>query len=141
MILLDTNVISELTRSDPDPTVLAFLRRQPQAALFTCSVCEAEVRYGLARMPVGRRRNELARRIAVLFAGFADRILPFDSTAAARYATIRIRRQSDGKPIPVLDAMIAATALAYGVAIATRNVNDFARCGIRVVDPWSAESD
>jgi predicted nucleic acid-binding protein len=137
LILLDTNVISELTRSDPDPAVLAFLRRQPEAALFTCSVCEAEVRYSLARMPAGPRCNELASRIAVLFAGFADRILPFDSAAAARYGTIRFRRQSGGKPISVPDAM----AQAYGVAIATRNVDDFAGCGIQVVDPWSAEPD
>jgi toxin FitB len=137
LILLDTNVISELTREAPDKKVLAFLRRQPQATLFTSCICEAEVRYGLARR--GRRRNELAGRVAVLFTGFAARILPFDSTCATHYGIIRVARQTAGKPISVQDAMIAATARAYGVAVATRNAGDFAGCGVRVVNPWSAE--
>jgi toxin FitB len=139
LILLDTNVISELTREAPDKKVLAFLRRQPQATLFTSCICEAEVRYALARMPRGRRRNELAGRVAVLFAGFAARILSFDSASATHYGTIRVARRSAGKPISVQDAMIAATALAYGVAVATRNAGDFSGCGVRVVNPWSAE--
>ncbi len=139
MILLDTNVISELTREAPDKMVLAFLRRQPQATLFTSCICEAEVRNGLARMPRGRRRNELAGRVAVLFAGFAARILSFDSTSATHYGTIRVARQSAGKPISVQDAMIAATARAYGVAVATRNADDFSGCGVRVMNPWSEE--
>ena len=119
--------------------VLAFLRRQPQATLFTSCICEAEVRYGLARMPRGRRRNELAGRVAVLFAGFAARILSFDSASATHYGTIRVARRSAGKPISVQDAMIAATARAYGVAVATHNADDFSGCGVRVVNPWSAE--
>jgi len=139
LILLDTNVISELTREAPDKKVLAFLRRQPQATLFTSCICEAEVRYALARMPRGRRRNELASRVAVLFAGFAARILSFDSTCATHYGAIRVARQSAGKPISVQDAMIAATARAYGVAVATHNADDFSGCGVRVVNPWSAE--
>jgi predicted nucleic acid-binding protein len=139
LILLDANVISELTREAPDRKVLAFLRRQPQATLFTSCICEAEVRYGLARMPIGRRRKELVGRVEVLFMGFGTRILPFDSASATLYGTIRVARQSAGKPISVQDAMIAATARAYGVAIATRNVGDFVGCGARVVNPWTEQ--
>ena len=139
MILLDTNVVSELARNHPDPTVVAYLRRQPQATLFTSSVCEAEIRYGLARMPAGRRRNELASRVIIFFSGFANRILAFDGAAAELYGAVRSRRDAVGRTISVADAMIAATARVYGLAIATRNGGDFAVCGIRVVDPWMAE--
>ena len=139
MILLDTNVVSELARSKPDPMVFAYLRRQPQATLFTSSVCEAEIHYGLARMPAGRRRNELASRIMILFSGFATRILAFDSAAAGLYGAICTRREAFGRPISVADAMIAATARAYGLVIVTRNGDDFAGCGVRIVDPWSPE--
>jgi len=139
LILLDTNVLSELVRPRVDPLVLSFLRQQLQPTLFTSSVCEAEIRYGLARMPAGRRRNELAGRFSVLFAGFASRILAFDSAAADCYGAVRAAREEAGRPIEVEDAMIAATARAYGVAIATRNIGDFVGCGVRVVNPWSGE--
>lgn len=140
MILLDTNVISELVRRQPDPTVAAFLRRQPPQSLFTAAVCEAEIRYGLARMPPGRRRNELAGRITVfLTTAFPDRIMAFDSAAAAVYGAIRAAREAAGKPITVQDAMIAATARAYGLSIATRNDDVFTGCGVLWVNPWLAE--
>ena len=137
MILLDTNVISELSRSHPDPAVENFLRHQPSRSVFTASVCEAEIRYGLALMPVGRRRNERASRmIALLAAVFADRILAFDSAAAALYGAIRAAREATGEPISVEDAMIAATARAYSLAIVTRNEVDFGGCGVRIINPW-----
>jgi toxin FitB len=140
-MLLDTNVISELTKHHPDPRVDGFFRRQPPQTLFTASVCEAEIHYGLAQLPPGRRRNELAGRlVAFLATAFAGRILAFDSAAAAHYGPIRASRSAAGKPIAALDAMIAATACAYGVAVATRNAGDFAGCGVRVVDPWSEDS-
>jgi predicted nucleic acid-binding protein len=140
VILLDTNVISELIRRDPDPTVTSFLRRQPPQTLFTASVCEAEIRYGLARMPAGRRRNDLAGRVAVFLASaFVGRIMAFDTAAAALYGTIRAAREAAGRPISVQDAMIAAIARAYGLAIATRNIDDFTGCGAEVIDPWSPD--
>ena len=139
MILLDTNVISELVKPLPDPAVTEFLHREAPETLFTAAVCEAEIHYGLARMPAGRRRNDLTDRIAAFRSmAFPGRILPFDSACAASYGEIRAVREAAGKPIAVEDAMIAATARAYGAVVATRNVEDFAECGIQVVDPWTS---
>ncbi len=139
MILLDTNVISELVRTEPDPTVLAYIGGLAPETVFTAAVCEAEMRYGLARMPAGQKRDDLIARIAIFFeAGFPDQILPFDRLCAALYGEIRHAREAAGKPIAVEDAMIAATARAYGAqAIATRNLKDFADCGISLIDPWA----
>jgi predicted nucleic acid-binding protein len=138
VILLDTNVISELVRPLPDRAVTDFLRREAAETLFTAAICEAEIHYGLARMPAGRRRNELADRIAAFrSAAFPGRILPFDGACAARYGEMRAAREAAGRPIAVEDAMIAATARAYGAILATRNVADFADCGIQVIDPWA----
>jgi hypothetical protein len=132
VILLDTNVISELVRPLPDRAVTEFLRREAPETLFTATVCEAEIHYGLARMPAGRRRDELADRIAAFrSAAFPGRVLPFDGSCAARYGEIRAVREAAGKPIAVEDAMIAATAHAYGAIVATRTVADFAGCGDR----------
>jgi toxin FitB len=137
VILLDTNVISELVRPSPDPAVESFLRRQPPETVFTSAVCEAEIRYGLARLPRGRRRDDLTNRVAVLLAtGFPDQILPFDSACAILYGEIRANREAAGKPIAVEDGMIAATARSRGAIVATRNVTDFEACGVDVVNPW-----
>jgi predicted nucleic acid-binding protein len=142
LILLDTNVVSELTRRRPDATVDTFFRRQPPQSLFTAAICEAEIHFGLAQLPRGRRRNELASRlISFLATAFGGRILPFDSAAAALYGQIRVLRSAIGRPIGVADAMIAATARAFGLTVATRDLRDFAECGVRLVDPWSAEPD
>ncbi|MEA2773014.1 MAG: toxin FitB [Acetobacteraceae bacterium] len=138
MILVDTNVISELVKPAPNPAVVAYLDGLAPEAVFTAAVCEAEIRYGLARMPVGRRRDELITRITTFFdAGFQDQVLPFDRACAALYGEIRHTRQAAGKPITVEDAMIAATARAYGVqAIVTRNTKDFEDCGVKLIDAW-----
>jgi predicted nucleic acid-binding protein len=137
VILLDTNVISELVKPLPDRAVVEFLRRKAAETLFTAAVCEAEIHYGLARMPAGRRRDELADRIAGFrMAAFPGRILPFDCACVAHYGEIRAAREATGKPIAVEDAMIAATARAYGAVVATHNVTDFVDCGIQAIDPW-----
>jgi toxin FitB len=110
VILLDTNVISELVRPFPDPAVVSFVRRQAPDEVFTAAICEAEIHYGLARLPPGRRRDDLTARIRDLFAaGFSARVLPFDSACAALYGEIRADREAAGKPITVEDGMIAAT--------------------------------
>ena len=137
MILLDTNVISALMRPRIDPAVTAYLAARAPDTLFTASLCEAEIRYGIARLPPGRRRDALGAAFESFLAeGFADRVLAFDSACAAAYADIRVRREAAGLPIAVADAMIAGTALAHGAAVATRNVDDFSRCGITVENPW-----
>ena len=137
MILLDTNVISELVKPTPNPAVVAFLRRTIPETMFTSTVCEAEMRYGLARLPPGRRKADLTKRIAAFFAdSFSERILHFDHASAEVYGELRAVRDAAGRPISVQDAMIAATASAYGTAIATRNVGDFVGCGVEIVDPW-----
>lgn len=138
MILLDTNVISELVKSEPNQAVVAYVGGLAPDTVFTAAVCEAEIRYGLARMADGRRRDELIARMTAFFeTGFPDQVLQFDRACAAVYGEIRHGREAAGKPITVEDAMIAATARAYGVrAIATRNSKDFVDCGVTLIDPW-----
>jgi predicted nucleic acid-binding protein len=138
MILLDTNVISELIKRDPHPAVRAFVASLPPETVFTSAICEAEIRYGLARMPEGRRRNTLtANVLSFLDICFGNQVLRFDRLCAGAYGEIRHRREAAGRPISLPDAMIAATARAYGIhAIATRNIKDFADCGVPLIDPW-----
>lgn len=139
MIVLDTNVISELMRPEPHPAVLAWVAAQPRALLYTTHVNQAEILYGIAALPEGRRRAELASAAASMFAeDFAGRILPFEATAAARYAEIVMARRRDGNPIEKFDALIAASALARGAGVATRDAGGFAGCGLLVIDPWTA---
>jgi len=137
VILLDTNVISELMRAVPNPRVNAFVHVRPLEDVAIAAISEAEIRYGIARMPVGRRRDELAAAFtAFLDQGFRQRILSFDSACAIGYSTVRFRRESMGRPAQTLDALIAGTALGHDADVATRNVTDFADCGIVVINPW-----
>lgn len=137
MIVLDTNVVSELMRTIPDERVNAFVQVRPLEDLAITAVSEAEIRYGIARMPSGRRRDELgAAFVAFLDQGFRQRVLSFDSACAIGYSVVRSRRESAGRPVKIPDAMIAGTAFAHSAAVATRNVTDFAACGILVINPW-----
>lgn len=139
MILLDTNVLSELMRPTPSPAVEGWLSSQPAAGMFISSITEAELRYGLALLPAGRRQKQLVAQVeAMLAEDFAGRILPFDSPAATAYAHIAAARRRSGRPISQADAQIAAIAASRGASLATRNVADFVDCGIDVVDPWKA---
>jgi toxin FitB len=137
MIVLDTNVLSETLRDQPADRVSRWMRGQPAASLYTTTICEAEIFYGLALIPAGRRRAILERAAVAIFAqGFLDRILPFDSAAARAFAQIAAERRLSGRPIKEFDAQIAAIALSRGAAVATRNVKDFADCDIEVINPW-----
>ena len=108
--------------------------------MFTTVVTEAEMRYGLAVMPLGRRRDAVALQTYYLLDGyFEDRILPFDSAAAKIYAEIYANRRRRGRPISLQDCQIAAIALSQSMAVATRNISDFDDCGIELINPWSAE--
>ncbi len=139
MILLDTNVISEIMRPAPSPAVQAWLAGQPPAGIFITSLTEAELRYGAALLPRGQRREKLVDAIeAMLAQEFVERVLPFDSAAAVAYAQIAAGRRQIGRPISQFDAQIAAIVRSRGAALATRNVADFDECGIQVIDPWNA---
>lgn len=137
MIVLDTNVISELMRMAPDPRVLAWLVRQPMAGLFTTTLTQAEIFYGLRLLPEGRRREELTAAARPIFEiEMAGRILSFDSDAALAYPEIAAHRRQMGQPVAQIDGQIAAITRSRGAQLATRNVRDFLACGIMVVDPW-----
>ena len=138
MIVLDTNVVSELMRPSPNPAVEQWVATRPAASLFFSAVGEAELRYGVAILAAGRRRAALASAIeAMLREDFAGRVLPFDSAAARAYAEIAARRRATGRPVAQADAQIAAIARSRGMALATRNVRDFENMGIELLDPWA----
>lgn len=139
MIVLDTNVLSELMRSEPAAAVFAWVAKQPRATLYTTSVNKAEILYGIAALPEGHRRASLAAAAEAMFTDdFAGRVLPFDEAAAVLYAEIVAARRRDGRPIEALDAQIAATARVAGAGVASRDVNGFAGCGLILINPWEA---
>lgn len=141
MIVLDTNVVSELMRSAPDTAVLAWVDAQPAADLHLTSITAAELLYGVALLPAGRRRTQLAEEVgALLEEDFARRVLAFDLVAAGHYADIAARRATLGHPIGAADAQIAAVCRSHGATVATRNVSDFDDVGIDIIDPWAAST-
>lgn len=137
MIVLDTNVVSEVLRAAPSAKVMSWLRSEPIEALFTTTITEGELFFGVALLDAGRRRDTLtAAIIRILDERFAGRILPFDSVAAREFADITANRQRAGRKIAEADARIAAIARSRGASIATRNTKDFTDCGVVLVDPW-----
>jgi predicted nucleic acid-binding protein len=136
MIVLDTNVVSELMRAAPAPAVLAWLQQTVGTGLFTTSVTVAEIRYGIARLPAGRRRHDLHQAANEIFAAFPRQILPFDLAAATAYADVVAGREGDGNPISGFDGQIAAICRSQAAALATRNTKDFIDTGITLIDPW-----
>jgi toxin FitB len=138
MIILDTNVLSELMRPKPTPEVVAWIGKQPATELFTTSITEAEIFYGLELLTKGKRRDGLLTAAEAMFAeDLAGRIFGFESGAARAFSKIGAHRRALGRPISHADAQIAAIAQARGAKLATRNVADFADCGLDVVDPWN----
>jgi predicted nucleic acid-binding protein len=141
VIVLDTNVVSELMRPSPAPAVARWLAAQASGAVFLSAITEAELRYGIALLPDGKRRTALAGAVeAMVQEDFRGRVLAFDSAAAAAYAEIAAGRRQLGRPISQADAQIAAIAKSRGARLATRNTADFAECGIEVIDPWGYKS-
>ena len=140
MIIIDTNVVSELMRLAPEPAVMAWFSGQSSTELFLTAISEAELRAGAAILPAGRRRDRLAAEVdAVVGQDFAGRVLPFDSAAARAYAVITASRRSVGRPILEADCQIAAIARARNAAVATRNGADFEHCGLTLIDPWAGD--
>jgi toxin FitB len=141
MIVLDTNVLSELMKAAPADRVVHWVAAQPAAGLCTTSITQAEVLHGIMLLPPGKRRTAVeAAAVAMFEEEFGGRILPFDSAAAPSYARIAAQRRRAGRPISHFDAQIAAIALATGAALATRNVTDFDGCGVKLINPWGASA-
>jgi predicted nucleic acid-binding protein len=138
VIILDTSVISELTRKMPADGVISWLDSLPETEVATTAVTAAELLYGVARLPGGRRKTELATAVrALLDEDFRNRVLAFDEPAADQYASIVVGREQLGRPIGVADAEIAAICRAAGAALATRNTSDFEETGVELVNPWN----
>ena len=137
MIILDTNVLSELMRPTPATSVMEWMSSQPSSALYVTAISAAEILFGIDLLPESKRRQTLAEQAEALFSeDFAGRVLSFDMAAAPAFASLSGRRRRSGSRIEPVDAMIAAIALAHGAALATRD-SDLADCGIPVINPWS----
>lgn len=136
MIVLDTNVVSELQGRKHSEYVLAWLSQYERESLFLTTVVVAEIRYGLELLPQGQRQAGLLRALDAIQERFLGRILGFSVQAAGYYGVLRARRRQIGHPIETKDAMIAATCLAHGATLATRNVKDFEGLDLRLVNPF-----
>ena len=139
-VILDTNVVSELMRAAPDVQVAGWVRAVPPTMVHTTSVTLAEIRFGIARLPAGRRRALLGDAADDVFGTFADHVLPFDADAAGYYADVIVAREQAGAPIAGFDAQIAAICRSHRAALATRNTDDFSRLGLDLIDPWLTDN-
>ena len=138
MFAIDTNVASELMRPEPTPSVAAWIAERDAQEMYLTAVSEAELRYGVAIMPAGKRRNALdAAMTRWLDLGFRERVLPFDSAAARAYAEIAAGRRQTGRTIGEADCQIAAICRSRGIVLVTRNVRDFKDTGVEVINPWA----
>ena len=137
MLVLDTNVLSELMKSDPATNVLTWIDDQPARSLFISTVTKAEILHGILLLPKGRRQTALASAAREMFTkDFEGRLLSFDSLAAEAYAEIVVARRHQGQPISNFDAQIAAITRSTGATLATRNTADFDNCGVDLINPW-----
>jgi toxin FitB len=140
MIVVDTNVASELMRPSPAKAVLDWMRGQDGRDLCTTAITVAEIGYGIERLPRGRRREALKAAVAEVFGMFAEQILPFDAAAAEQYALVVSHRDGLGLPIDGFDAQIAAICRVRGAVLATRHLADFRQTGIDLISPWQGEN-
>jgi predicted nucleic acid-binding protein len=138
VIVVDTNVVSELMRPSPSPVVVAWVRRN-ELELYTTSITVAEIRYGIERLPAGHRKELLRTTAEEIFADFEERVLPFDAAAAGEYAITVSDRDRAGLPIDGFDAQIASICRTHQAVLATRNAKDFRSTGIAVIDPWQPD--
>jgi toxin FitB len=139
MILIDTNVISELWKAEPNPDVLAWVDAQTVETLYLSAITVAELRFGLATMPEGKRRTIYQERLEnEVLPTFTGRVLPFDLDASKAYADLMARAKAEGKAIGKADGYIAATASACGFMVATRDISPFEAAGLKIVNPWQA---
>ncbi|KRW59231.1 type II toxin-antitoxin system VapC family toxin [Pseudomonas sp. TTU2014-080ASC] len=138
MILLDTNVLSELMRAKPESAVLDWINAQPVSELFISSISVAEVLYGIARMPEGKRKQGFFNMAKLMFdQDFAGRIVSFDADAAVYYASLAADSEAKGKVVGMADGQIAAIAALHDARVCTRNVRHFDYLGVQVMNPWN----
>ena len=138
MIVLDTNVVSEAMKVQASPAVRAWLDDQAAETLYLTSVTLAELLYGIAALPSGRRKDALAETLSGLLELFGDRVLAFDAVAAGHHAELALAARAAGRGFPTPDGYIAAMAKARGFTVATRDVAPFLAAGLKVLNPWSA---
>jgi toxin FitB len=139
VILLDTNVVSEPLRQAPEARVIEWIDAQVMETLFLSAVTVAELRAGVALLPVGKRRTGLHENLeGRLFPLFAGRVLPFDLACTQAYAALMARARAAGLAVAAADGYIAAIAAAKGFAVATRDTGPFKAAGAAVIDPWQA---
>ncbi len=137
MIILDTNVISETMKPQPAPSVLQFLDDLDPADVYVSAPTLAEIWFGVLRLPAGKRRDDLTRAVDGLFATqFDGRVVSFDATAAEAYGQLCARRQASGRPLPVIDGMIASICTTHSATLVTRNTSDFEDLGVTLINPW-----
>lgn len=137
-MVLDTNVVSELMRTAPEPAVLNWLDAQPSSELWLTAVVAAELMFGVARLPEGARKQQLAHNVAAMLEqDFAGQVLAYDLAAASIYAELVAQRERAGRPIAMADAQIAAICLTHGASLVTRNEKDFEGLGLVVINPWN----
>lgn len=136
MIVVDTNVISEIMKASPSSTVIGWLSAQHNEELYITSVTFAEILYGIERLPDGRRKELLRTTAIEVFEDFNERILPFDAKSAVHYSLIVDTRDRIGSPIDGFDAQIAAICRTHSCILATRNIKDFEHTGLDLIDPW-----
>lgn len=136
MIILDTNVVSEMMRPIPQPVVLNWFAAQSAEDVNVTAVTMAEILFGIELLPAGKRRDALRAGADRTFGVFAGHVLPFDDRAAHAFSLISSSRRTQGRPMSEFDAQIAAIARANSAILATRNIGDFEGCGVRLVNPW-----
>ena len=138
MIVLDTNVVAEAMKTGPHPSVRAWLNDQVAETLYLSSVTLAELLFGIAALPAGKRKDMLAQALGGLVGLFRDRVLPFDTDAARRYAELAVMAKVGGRGFPIPDGYIAAIAASRGFIVASRDTSPYEAVGVSVINPWIA---
>lgn len=136
MIVLDTHVVSEAMKPQPDATVRAWLNDQAAETLYLSSVTLADLLFGIRALPAGKRKNLLDRALTELLELFEDRVLPFDTDAARRYADLAVAARTGGRGFPTPDGYIAAVAASRGMIVASRDTSPYVAAGVTVINPW-----
>lgn len=138
MIVLDTNVVSEAMKPEPHPAVMAWLNAQAAPTLYLSSVTLAELLFGIAALPAGRRKDLLSQALEGLLRLFRDRVLPFDADAAKHYAELAVTARAGGRGFPTPDGYIAAIAASRGFMVASRDTAPYEAARVPVINPWAA---